>query len=199
MKDYSKYYKKLSKKYHMKNKSSKEINPLLFIILIYIVTVVNTFISLYRLNDMDIDKMHLFLNVPYFLIIIFLIVIYLFLLYKKNLLNKKKIILIVITALISLFVVPYVFSNPIAIFIIVGIVVLIGLAKIPSSSNKTKNKIYSTNSEPIVLKYKEGTEIFKKGIMIYKRNTTGEDAICSISAFEHGDVQIIVGNKKAEL
>lgn len=191
--DYAKKYKKLRKKYHMKNRSG-ESYAVVYLTLIYLVMIINIGISFYRINKMNIDKMSAFMNVPYIVVVILLSLIS-FISFYKSKKDKRELLYIILTVIISLAVIPYLFSNIILVVIILCGLVAIWLIKTPVSNEKESKISYQSN-EPIVLKYSEDTEFFRKGIMIYKKNKMGEDSICQASAFDHGDVVIIKGNQK---
>lgn len=194
--DYTKRYKKLRKKYHMKKVKSKSY-VIVYLALIYFAMVINAIISFFKLKDSNIDKFSLFMNVPYILIVLILSIIS-FVSFFKSKENKKELIYIILTMIISLAIVPYLFSNLILVVIIIGILtfayIFISVVKAPTGSVKKTNTTYS--KEPIILKYEPKTEIYRKGMMVYKKNSTGEDSICTASAFDNGNVIIMIGNNK---
>lgn len=195
--DYTKRYKKLSKKYHMKKSKSKSY-VIVYLAAIYLAMIINTLISFSKLKDTNIDKFRLFMNIPYIIIVLALSVAS-FVSFLKSKENKKEVIYIILTMIISLAIMPYLFSNLILVIIILGCLIggyiFITIMKAPATSTqKTKTPLYS--SEPIIKRYGPKTEIYKKGMLIYKKDITGETSICLASLVDSGDVVIIVGDNK---
>lgn len=196
--DYTKRYKKLSKKYHMKKSKSKSY-VIVYLAAIYLAMIINTLISFSKLKDANIDKFSLFMNIPYIIIVLVLSVIS-FVSYFKSKEDKKEIIYIVLTMIISLAIMPYLFSNLILVIIILGCLIggyiLIGIAKTPVTDTIKKEKTPLYSREPIIKKYGPKTEIYKKGMYIYKKDITGETSVCLASLIDSGDIIIMVGDNK---
>ena len=181
--DYAKRYKKLSKKYHMKRKSKSY--AIVYLALIYLIVIVNIGITLFN-NKIE------FMNIPYIISISLLSIVSLISFFKDKS-NKKELLYIILTIIIGLCVIPFLINNLILVAIILGLIVAIYIIKTPIAKT---NKVYSSNKEPVVLSYSDKTEFFRRGTMIYKKNSTGEDWICNASAFDNGDIIIMKGNNR---
>lgn len=181
--DYAKHYKKLSKKYHMKRSSKSYV--IIYLALIYLTVIINIGIGLF-------NKEITFMNIPYIIIISLLSVIS-FISFFKDKSNKKELLYILLTIIISLVIIPFLINNLVVIAVILGTLIAIYIIKTPTTKT---NKTYSSNKEPVVLSYNDKIEFFRKGTMIYKKNSTGEDWICSASAFDNGDIIIMKGNNR---
>lgn len=195
--DYAKHYKKLRKKYHMKKGKSKSY-VIVYLAAIYLAMIINIIISFSKLKDSNIDNFSLFMNIPYIIIVLILSIIALVSFFKSKE-NKKELLYIILTMIISLAIVPYLFSNLILVIIILGCLIggyiLVTIIKTPATHiKKDKSSLYS--SEPIIIKYGPKTEIYKKGTLIYKKDITGETSVCLASLVDSGDVIIMVGDNK---